>query len=264
MREETDRLLDSESDFFLREAYKTMRMNVNFSLADQAQCKVIIATSAQESEGKSITAANLAISFAETDARVLLVDCDLRQPRMGRMLKINAPVGLSDVLVKPELLDEAMISYKGKLDILLAGSIPPNPSELLGSVRMQEFIRNAREKYDYIVLDTPPVNVVSDSLTLAPQSDGVLLVVRMNQSDRISVRAAIEQMEYAQVKILGVVLNGVKLAAGHHGDRHYGRYGRKYGYGKYGYGAAPAAAEQTAEQKPAEKQEAAKKGAKKH
>ena len=251
-------------DFAATEAFNLLRTNVMFSFAQSQFSRVIGVTSSAPGEGKSFITINLAYSMAEAGYKVILIDCDLRRPTVYKNLELPLSPGLSNLLVN----EQRNVVHNGvlheNLSVIPAGDIPPNPSELLGSVRMQEFIRNAREKYDYIVLDTPPVNVVSDSLTLAPQSDGVLLVVRMNQSDRISVRAAIEQMEYAQVKILGVVLNGVKLAAGHHGDHRYSRYGRKYGYGKYGYGAAPAAAEQTAEQKPAEKQKAAKKGAKKN
>ena len=235
IREDRRNLLTPKSDFFIREAYKTLRTNVSFSLTGDEACKVILVTSSLQSEGKSITATNLAISYAQTDRRVLLIDCDLRRPKMARLLKINNPVGLSNVLMDPFLLGEAIMSSGlPNLDILLSGDIPPNPSELLSSPRMERLLAAVRGKYDIIILDTPPVNMVIDAVVLAPLTDGVLFVVRSNHSERGAVIHAVEQMEYAKAKILGFVLNGVDLESTSYGyDRH--RY-RRYGYGRYGYG----------------------------
>ena len=127
------RLLSSKSNFFVREAYKAMRTNVNFSIADEKSSHVLLITSSLQSEGKSTTSVNLARSYAENnDNKVLLIDCDLRKPKLARLLELSAPAGLSNVLVKPDLLDEAIIpTGVENLDILLSGDIPPNPSELL-------------------------------------------------------------------------------------------------------------------------------------
>lgn len=232
-QDESTHLLTASSDFFITEAYKTLRTNVTFSLTGEDDSKVIVMTSSFQSEGKSTTAVNLAISFVQTDKRVIVIDCDLRRPKLSRLMNVNAPAGLSNVIMKPGTLEAAIIHHEESgLDLLLAGDIPPNPSELLGSERMQRIINRLKESYDYIILDTPPVNMVTDSTVLAPLSDGVLFVVRAGQTDRGAVVHAVEQLEYAKAKILGFVLNGVNM-----GSTSYGGYGKyKYRYKKYGYG----------------------------
>ena len=205
-------------------------------------------TSALQSEGKSTTATNLALSFAELGKRTLLVDCDLRRPKLGRLLNISAPAGLSNVLMDPKLLETALIRDFGGVDVILAGDIPPNPSELLASARMEKLLEQLMEQYEYIFLDTPPFYLVTDAMALAPRSDGVLFVVRANQSDRVSVMHAVDQLEYAQARVLGFILNSVELEKTNYGYGKY-RYGRyhKYGYSResgYDYEQPPAPAEQ--------------------
>jgi len=238
IQEDRKHLLSIKSDFFIREAYKTLRTNVSFSLTGDEESKLVLVTSSLQSEGKSITATNLAISYAQTNRKVLIIDCDLRRPKMARLLDISAPVGLSNLLMNPSLRNEAIVpSGIENLDVILAGDIPPNPSELLSSPRMQRLLQELREKYDFIILDTPPVNMVIDAVVLAPQCDGVLFVVRANRSERGAVIHAVEQLEYSKAKILGFVLNGVDLENSNYG---YGKYRykryKRYGYGKYGYG----------------------------
>ena len=241
IREERRNLLTPKSDFFIREAYKTLRTNVSFSLTGDEKSKIIVVTSSQQSEGKSITATNLAISYAQTDRKVVLIDCDLRRPKLARLLQLNNPIGLSNILMTPDLRDSAIIDTGlPNLDVILSGDIPPNPSELLSSPRMQRLLTSLRKQYDYIILDTPPINMVIDAVVLAPNSDGVLFVVRAGLAERGAIIHAVEQLEYAKAKILGFVLNGMELAKTNYGYsknryRRYGRYGR-YGYGGYGYG----------------------------
>lgn len=242
--DERRNMLSSKSNFFVREAYKTLRTNVSFALADEEGCKVIVVTSALQSEGKSITALNLAISYAMTDRKVLVIDCDLRRPKIARLLRMNAQAGLSNLIVNPNLRDDVILpTHVNGLDVILSGDIPPNPSELLGSPRMERILQEMREHYDFIILDSPPANMVTDAVVLAPQSDGVLLLVRANHSERGAVIHAVEQMDYAKAKILGFVLNDVDMEKTHYGYgkyrykryRCYGRYGYGYSYG-YGYG----------------------------
>jgi len=228
--EERKFLLSAKDDFFLQEAYKTLRTNVMFSLTGESACKIITVTSSMQSEGKSITASNLGLSFAAADKRVLLIDCDMRKPKIGRLLQLNAANGLSNVLMDPSLLSGAVLQYQNtRMHVLLAGNIPPNPSELLGSKRMEKLLEQMKGYYDYIILDSPPINMVTDAVILANQTDGVLFVVRAGHAERGAVMHALDQLEYAQAKVLGFVLNG---ASGEGGS--YGKY-RRYGYGKYGY-----------------------------
>lgn len=235
--EDRKHILTSKSGFYIREAYKALRTNVNFALADTEGCKVILVTSAMQSEGKSLTALNLAISMAQTDARVLIIDCDLRRPKLHRLLGASANSGLSNLLMDPKKLNVTMLNHEQLgISVLLSGDIPPNPSELLASVRMQTLITALRSKFDYIIIDTPPVDMVIDSVVLAPLTDGVLFVVKANQSERGAVIHAMEQMEYAKAKVLGFVFNGMNPESGSgYGKYRYSKYGR-YGYGRYGYG----------------------------
>lgn len=239
--EERRHLLTPKSNFFVREAYKTLRTNVSFALAGEEGCHVIMVTSGMQGEGKSITAVNLAISYAMADRKVLIIDCDLRRPKLSRLLRMSSQVGLSNLILKAGLRDEAIhpTHVKG-LDAILAGDIPPNPSELLGSARMEKILSELREEYEFIILDSPPVNMVTDAVVLAPRSDGVLFLVRANRSERGAVLHAVDQLEYAKAKILGFVLNGVNMEKTPYG---YGKYRykryknyRRSGYGGYGYG----------------------------
>ena len=245
IEEERKYLLNSHSSFFSREAYNMLRTNLSFALAEAGECKVVMITSPMQSEGKSITASNLAITLAEAGHRVLLLDCDLRRPKIGRLLSLKSKAGLSDILIKPSLLGENVLHYRKGVHVILAGSIPPNPSELLNSIRMEALLDRLREHYDYIILDTPPIGVVTDAAVLASRTDGVLVVVRTGRSERGPVTQAVEQLEYGNARILGFVMTCVPLEDTNyayskyrykkHGKYGYRRYG-KYGYGKYGYG----------------------------
>ncbi len=239
--EDRSHLLTEQDDFFTQEAYKTLRSNVIFSLSGEDEgSKVIQVTSAMASEGKSTTTVNLAISFAMTDRKVLLIDCDMRRPKLASLLQLKGSPGLSNVLVDYKLLEKAITPTSvPKLDVMTAGDVPPNPSELLGSKRMAALLSDMRKVYDYVILDTPPVNVVTDSVVLASRvgSDGVLFVVRAGHSERWSVQQATEQLEYAKVKVLGFVLNGVAAewgGTGKYGYRKYKQYGYGYAYGSHG------------------------------
>lgn len=227
-------ILGSESHFSVKEAYKTLRTNIRFSLP-AGGCHKVGVTSGLPNEGKSITALNIAITFAEAGQRVLLIDADLRRPAMARLLIENGDPGLSNLLAGMCTEEEAIHKERfPNLDIIFSGAIPPNPSELLSSPRMVKLLETLSARYDYIIIDTPPVNVVTDASVLAPILDGVLFVVRQKQSERDSVSRAVNQLSLAGAKLLGFVLNGAKLVGG----RKYAR-ARKgyYMFDFYGYDA---------------------------
>ena len=204
-------LLNKNSNFAVRESYKTLRTNIRFMLRDH-KCKRISITSSEASEGKSITLVNLAISLAEDEQRVLLIDADMRRPALSRLLVEKASPGLSEVLGQGVAWDEAIRKdVYPNLDVLYAGEIPPNPSELLGGETMQQMIETMSERYDYILVDTPPVGVVSDASVVTNLLDGVLLLVRHNWARKETVRRAVDNLAKAGVKPLGYVLNGVAL-----------------------------------------------------
>ena len=215
-------ILNKNSSFIVQEAYKTLRTNVRFFLQHKG-CKRISITSAMAGEGKSITLLNLAISVAEDGQRVLLIDADLRRPALARLLVEKATPGLSNILAGLATSEEAIRKEMyPNLDVLFSGDIPPNPSELLGSDKMRELIEELSEQYDYILVDTPPINVVSDASIVTNLLDGVLLLVRQGSSRKDSVRRAVSNLELTGIVPLGFVLNGVDFNSG-----------KTYNYGYY-------------------------------
>lgn len=228
-------LLSSKSNFFVREAYKTLRTNVSFALNGEKSGNVIVVTSSLKDEGKSVTAINLAISYAMADYKVLVIDCDLRRPKIARLLQLNSKVGLSNLISNIDLIEDAVLPTQVPgLEVIPSGDIPPNPSELLGSSQMLNILETMRKRYDFIILDSPPVNIVTDSVILGSRSDGILFVVRSKCSERGAVIHAIDQLEYAKIKILGFVLNDVDIEKMHYSAYRYRRYKYDDGYNSYG------------------------------
>lgn len=204
-------ILNQNSSFAVREAYKTLRTNTRFFLNGEG-CKKICITSSNLGEGKSITMLNLAISFAEVRKKVLLIDADMRRPALARLLIEKASPGLSNVLAGLATAEEAVHKeVYPNLDIIFSGDVPPNPSELLSDPRMHTLIEDMSQVYDYILVDTPPVNAVSDACIVANMLDGVLYLVRQNKTDKELVKRGVDQLNLVGAKLLGFVLNGVEL-----------------------------------------------------
>ncbi len=232
-RNEQDRLhiLSKKTNFYTKEAYKTLRTNIRFSLPTTGGCRKVCVTSAYASEGKSITTLNLAISFAESGQHTLLVDADLRRPNQGRLLRHKVSPGLSNVLANLCTEEEAIHKEIFRnLDVLFSGDIPPNPSELLGHIQMERFLARASKDYDYIFIDTPPVDMVTDACVLSNMLDGVLFVVREKVAEKDMVMRGINQLELAGANLLGFILNAShsESGAGYGGHTKY-----RYGYSKY-------------------------------
>ncbi len=243
----TDRIMNPHMSFSVTEAYKSARTNLIFALADIDRCKRIIFTSAEPSEGKTTTILNMAITFAQTGTRTLLIDGDLRKPRIHRYLQIEKDNGLSDVLAGLISADDAIKHVEDKnLDCITAGQIPPNPAELLSSSKMEKLLDLLSGKYDYIFIDSPPVTVVTDAPSMAKFVDGYVLVVRQNYSIYELLEKTRDSLKMSEAKILGYIINDIKPMAGigygtyggykrRYNYRYRYRYGYKYGY-KYGYG----------------------------
>ena len=213
-------ILSKSSSFAVQEAYKTLRTNVRFFLRGEG-CKRICITSSAAGEGKSITLLNLAISIAEGGQKVLLIDADLRRPALARLLVEKSSPGLTNILAGIVDIKEGIRKEMyPNLDIIFSGDVPPNPSELLGSEKMEELINRMAKEYDYILVDTPPVNVVSDACIVANLLDGVLMLVRQGRSRKDAVRRAVANLRLTGAKPLGFVLNGVVLDNG----KSYGYY----------------------------------------
>ncbi|GAB1475539.1 hypothetical protein MASR2M70_03710 [Bacillota bacterium] len=221
-------LLSDGTSFHVKEAYKAMRTNVMFSVPDDG-CKVIAVTSAVPGEGKSTTVINLAITFAQTGTRVLLIDADMRRPNIKRILSAGDGIGLSEILAKFVKAEEAIHSSGyDKLDVIFSGNVPPNPVELLGSDNMQAMIEELKGKYDYIFIDTPPINVVTDATVVSRLLHGIILVARENKSKKDEVTEALNKLRFVNAKVLGLVLND-KMYQSKRGG-YYGKYGK---YGRY-------------------------------
>lgn len=230
----TFKVLRNDSPFNVIEAYRSLRTNVIFSLAGEG-CKKIMITSSFPGEGKTTTCVNLAITFAQTGAKVLVVDCDLRKSRIHRCFNIKRVDGLSSVLSGLKKAEDIIVhDDESNLDILMAGHIPPNPAELLASEAMADFLEEYGEKYDYIFLDTPPVNVVTDALVLSKLVSGVLMVAWQMRSDHKVIREALERLELAGAKPIGFVLNDVVEGSSKYGYSYRDKYKYKYKY-KYDY-----------------------------
>lgn len=221
-------LLTDTVPFAIQEAYKMIRTNIIFSIPDQ-KCKKILVTSALQGEAKSTTAVNVSIAFAQNQSRILLVDCDLRLPTDAKKLNAQQSPGLTNLLVGMCTLDEAIQKLPSGLDVLAAGDIPPNPSELLGSPRMEQLMKELESRYEYIILDTPPICAVADATILSKMASGVILVVRQGIATRENVNNALEKLKVANAKVLGIVMTG----AANEKTKSYSK-GKGYGYG-YGY-----------------------------
>ncbi|MGM7634659.1 CpsD/CapB family tyrosine-protein kinase [Bacillus sp. Hm123] len=193
----------------ISEQYRTIRTNITFSSVGQ-EIRSLMVTSPSPGEGKSTTAANLAIVFAQQGKKVLLVDADLRKPTMHHTFNIVNNVGLTNVLTKQKALSAAMQpSQLDQLHILCSGPIPPNPAELLGSYMMAEFMQEAYQQYEVVIFDTPPVLLVTDAQVVANQCDASILVVSSGQTNADTAMKAKEVLQSAQSKLLGVVLNNM-------------------------------------------------------
>jgi receptor protein-tyrosine kinase len=207
------------------EAYRTLRTAILAMNRQHSLC-VIAVVSPAPAEGKSATAANVALALAQTDKRVLAISADLRQPNLHRFFRSPNDIGLADVLLGEASLDEAMQMVSPNLWLLASGRPSVRPAELLQSHAMPELRRREREHFDFLIVDCPPVLGLADTLAIAPFVDGVLLVARAERSKRGAVIHAVDQLEQVGAKLVGGVLNDVALS------RRASAYGYGYGYGR--------------------------------
>ncbi|WMJ83508.1 CpsD/CapB family tyrosine-protein kinase [Oscillospiraceae bacterium LTW-04] len=203
-------LIDDNTPFAIKEAYKTARTNLLFALAT-SENKCVIMTSALASEGKSTNCANLALTMSQTGASVLLIDADLRKSTQHKIFGISNTIGLAEILGGfCKVGDGVQEQVHPNLDIITAGQVPPNPSELLGSQNMQKLIEIVSKNYSYIFIDSPPVNIVTDALVLAKYAAGLIMCTRYRQSTHDEVRRAVASVEFANAKILGMIVCDVR------------------------------------------------------
>lgn len=195
----------------ITEQYRTLRTNIQFTSFD-SEIKTIMVTSTGPGEGKSTTAANLAVVFSQQGKNVLLVDADLRKPTVHYTFNLTNTFGLTSVLTRQISIEEAIVeSNSSNLCLLSSGPIPPNPAELMGSSAMDQFLKNAKQNFDMVIFDTPPILAVTDAQILSNKCDGTIVVVSSGKTVKEDASKAKDLLMAAKAKILGVVLNNKKL-----------------------------------------------------
>lgn len=229
--------------FAAREAYKLLRTNLLFALPEKPEGRghVIGVTSSLRGEGKSTTIINLASTLAEQGERVLVVEGDLRLPSLHKKISVSPRPGLSNILVsrcdattyiqsvKAGRINDTTIAF----DVLTAGDIPPNPSELLGSNRMRKRLEQLTEIYSFVLIDLPPVTAVTDALIVTKLVDGVIMVVRNEYADSSSLKEAMRQLRMVDAKMLGFVYTCAGGSSGGYRKKYKYRYYNNYGYRKH-------------------------------
>ena len=203
------------------EQFRTIRTNINFSLPD-TELQTILFTSSSTGEGKSTTAANVAIVFAQEGKKVLLIDADMRKPTMHFTFQTTNSPGLSNILTKQWSLEDVRrkTEFTG-LDLVTCGPLPPNPAELLSSKSMDALLKEGKKEYDIIILDAPPVLLVADSQILSNKCDGTILVVSSGKTEKRSIVKAKEALQTSKACIIGAVLNNFKLEKNHYYSQQY-------------------------------------------
>lgn len=205
------------------EAIRTLRTNISFSSADK-KLKSLVITSVNPNEGKTSIALMLARSMAINGQKILLIDCDLRNPSVGKQLNNNSNLGITNFLVQNTNQSQIVIKDEVSLnlDIILTGPIPPNPAELLGSEKMEKFILNAEEIYDLVIIDSPPAGILTDAQILSTRVDSTVIVVAQGETKKEEMQSTLQNLKNVDANILGVVFNKVKS-----------NKKKSYGYGQY-------------------------------
>jgi len=224
-RKGTSLITVTKPSSIIAEQFRTIRTNIQFSMVDN-NLKTIIFTSSGPWEGKSTVASNIASVFADQGKKILLVDADMRKPTVFRTFNMQNTIGLSTLITSRDvtLKDVVQVVDDIGIDIISSGPIPPNPSELLNSNRMNEIIKIMESEYDLVLFDMPPVVSVTDAQIMATKTDGVVFVVRRGIAHTDDVKHAKELLDMVQANVLGVVFNGAEKKS----DRSYSYYG--YGY----------------------------------
>ena len=225
-------MVGPDAPFQFVEAYKSLRTNLEF-LSASSGCKVILITSSVPEEGKSNVAINLATTMAAGGKKVVLVDGDLRKGSLSRYLHLNRNrPGISNVVANQCTLADALVRFKNvQFTLLPVGPLPPNPSEMLATPAVEALFKGLREYYDYVIVDTPPVSVVTDAAVMCRFSDGVILVVRPGVTTTQGAQLSKKNLEAVHAHILGVVLNGYDAKRAGHKDGYY--YSYSYDYNKH-------------------------------
>lgn len=227
---ENQKTLHKNLEFTATEQYKLLRANLSFTLPEDVKCPIIGVTSSMRGEGKSTTAVNLSYVLAEAGKRVILIDGDMRIPSVAKKMRISNSPGLTDCLKGSESVQLSL--FKSELFnnwyIMPAGALPPNPSELLGSKRMENILKSLSDAFDYIIIDLPPVNLVSDALAISKYITGMIVVIREDYAEKRELENCVRLLKMSNVNVLGCVMNESKNGMGY-----YSKYGKNKKYSKY-------------------------------
>lgn len=229
------KLLKNTSTFSVKEAYNAIRTNLLFTQHGE-KCPIFVVTSPTANNGKTINSANLAISFAQMGKKTLIIDADMRNPSLNKLFGLHSKNGLSEILAG--LTDNISVSKTDvdNLSILTAGKIPPNPTELLASDRMDKLLGFVREHYDCVFIDTPPINIVTDATVFAQKTTGYIVIVKTDTTKVPEVKTAMQTLESIGSSILGFILNDANSDKKKYYS-YYRKYSRSYAYNyKYSYG----------------------------
>ena len=224
-------ILSDDTQFAIKEAYKTARTNLVFALAE-SESNIVVITSCNPSEGKSTNCLNMAITMAETDAHVLLIDCDMRKPVQHSLLYLDNKIGLSSVLggIVCDVGKAIDKNVRPNLDVLTSGPIPPNPAELISGNKMGTLLELVSDHYDYIFIDTPPANVVTDAILLNQRVAGIIFVMKEGHTRHEDIRECLAKVRMTNGRVLGVIRANCS-AKGTKGG--YKSYKYKYKYKNY-------------------------------
>lgn len=229
--------IESDPKSALAESFRSIRTNLQYLLGDLSEGKVIVISSTNPGEGKTFCSVNLAAILAKGGRRVILLELDLHKPKVQKALELDPIVGISTIMIGKTPITEAILSTSiDGLSVLLSGPIPPNPSELVVSKKMQDIIAYCKANYEFVIIDTPPLGLISDAQVLMKDADASLFVLNTRFPYRPAVNLAQEIITFNQLKNFGLILNGVKRTSSRYYYRRYGYGYLRYGYGYGGYG----------------------------
>ncbi len=229
------KLLNQNSIFAVKEAYNSIRTNLLFTQQGE-KCPIFVVTSPTANNGKTINSANLAINFAQMGKKTLVIDADMRNPSLHKLFSLSSRNGLSEILAG--LTDNITVTKTDieNLSILTSGKIPPNPTELLSSPRMDKLLDFVKEHYDCVFIDTPPINIVTDATVFAQKATGYILIVKTDTTNIPELKTSVTTLQTINANILGFIINDTNSEKKKYYS-YYRKYSRSYSYNyKYTYG----------------------------
>ena len=229
------KLLNQNSIFAVKEAYNSIRTNLLFTQQGE-KCPIFVVTSPTANNGKTINSANLAINFAQMGKKTLVIDADMRNPSLHKLFSLSSRNGLSEILAG--LTDNITVTKTDieNLSLLTSGKIPPNPTELLSSPRMDKLLDFVKEHYDCVFIDTPPINIVTDATVFAQKATGYILIVKTDTTNVPELKTSVTTLQTINANILGFIINDTNSEKKKYYS-YYRKYSRSYSYNyKYTYG----------------------------